>query len=89
MSDLFGFAAPSVAFRDIRSTRPTVAEQKAELALALGRLINRVPRDVQSGSVNLTREWLSARTKAAALVKSSRASVNELTAAISNMQRFK
>lgn len=87
-ADLFGYQPAARAFKDIRNTRPTVAEQKAELALQLGRLIARCPTSVANGSINLTREWMEARKKAAATAKSARASVQELTAAISNMSRF-
>jgi hypothetical protein len=89
MTDLFWHQTPPQPFKDIRSTRPSVAEQKAELALQLGRLIARCPPGIANGSINATREWVAARKQAAATAKSTRSSVQDLTAAISNMERFK
>lgn len=75
-------------FRDIPNTRQTIAEQKAELALELGRLCSLVPHSVSNGSINRTQEWLSARAAAAKTAGNKRSSVQALTAAISNMKRF-
>jgi len=75
-------------FRDIRNQRPSVAEQKAALALELGRLLTKPPASVVNGSVQKVREWQAARARAAKVAGSSRSSVPELTAAINNMRRF-
>lgn len=88
MSDLFGFEAPRRAFKDIRNQRPSVAEQKAELAMQLRTLCLRIPQTIRDGSINKVREWQVARTAALKVAASSRSSVPELTSQISNMQRF-
>jgi hypothetical protein len=44
MTDLFGFAAPRPAFVDIRNTRPSAAEEKAQLALTLNQLCRTPPQ---------------------------------------------
>lgn len=75
-------------FRDIRNQRQSVAEQKAELSLTLGRLCARVPPSIRDGSVNLVREWRATRAAASKVAGNSRSSVHDLTAAISNMQRY-
>lgn len=86
--DWVGEAPAPKAFKDIRNTRPTVAEEKAELALKLGRLCNKVPPSINGASVDGVRAWRKARDAAAKVAASKRSSVQELTAAISNMQRF-
>ena len=75
-------------FKDIRSTRPSVAEEKAAKCLELGALLKRPPAAVVNGSVNVTREWQAARAAASKVAGSSRSSVQELSAAINNMRRF-
>ncbi len=88
--DWVGAAAgePS-AFRDIRNQRASIAEEKAERALRLGRLCMSIPPAIRSGgSVNLVREWQQARSAAAKVAGNKRSSVAELDAAINNMQRF-
>lgn len=86
--DFIGGGSVPKPFRDIRNTRPTVAEEKATLCLELGRLCSAVPPRVRNGSINLTREWVAVQKKARALVGNSRASVCELTAAITSMRRY-
>jgi hypothetical protein len=88
LADLFGRVEPSAPFKDIRNTRPSAAEDKAVLVMRLGRLINTVPASVQNGSINKVRDWTTARAVAAKVAKNSRASVSELTSAISSMQRW-
>lgn len=87
-NDLFDQQGRNVQFRDIRNTRPTVAEEKATLSLELGRLCMSPPRSVVNGSIQTTRAWVEAQKSSLKMVKSSRASVQELTAAITNMRRF-
>jgi hypothetical protein len=82
-----GLPAPK-PFKDIRSTRPSAAEAKAELCLRLGRLCATVPPSVRNGSIQTVRDWKQHQEKALKLAKNARASVPELTAAISNMSRF-
>lgn len=88
MSDLFGHAQPQAQFKDIRNQRSSTAEEKAELSLRLGRLINKCPASVVNGSVQITRQWLHEREQARKLVKSPRASVNELRSAITRMEAY-
>lgn len=88
MSDLFGFSPPRPAFKDTRNTRPTVAQQKAELLLELGRLINRIPASVRDGSIQKTREWRFTREAAQKIAANSRSSVHDLTRAIGSMKPY-
>lgn len=81
-------AAPVRGWTGPNTIRPSIAEQKAELALRLGRLINTVPDSVKNGSVQVVRQWRAARDKAAKVAGSSRSSVQELESAISSMTRY-
>lgn len=76
-------------FKDVRNLRPTVAEEKAELCLRIGVLCKKPPQSVINGSVQATLEWVHAMKSAMAIAKKVRASVPELTAAVSSMERFK
>lgn len=87
MTDLFGHGAPPQPLRDIRNTRPGVAEEKAQLLLRLGRLIDTIPPGVRDGSVQRVRAWRQARADAAKVAASKRASVQELQSAINRMDR--
>lgn len=82
-----GIDAPSSP-RILGNTRPSVAEEKASLCLELGRLLNKVPASIASGSIQKTREWMEAQKAALKLVKNVRAAVPQLTSAINNMRRF-
>jgi hypothetical protein len=75
--------------KTIANQRPTVAEEKAELCLRIGVLCRKPPACVANGSIQTTREWIAAMNSAMATAKKVRASVPELTAAISSMERFK
>lgn len=86
--DWVGGGVEPRAFRDIRSTREGVAARKAALCLELGSLVNRVPASVMAAGIERTREWVAARTKAARVVGSSRASEAELSAAVASMRMF-
>jgi len=88
-NDWVGDLPPPRPFKDIRSTRPSVAEEKAQLCLELGALCHAVPAAIRDGSIDKTREWITAQKAALKIAKNSRASVQELTAAINNMRRFK
>lgn len=85
--DFFG-NSQEAPFKDIRNTRPSAAEEKANLCLELGRLCTKPPPGVVNGSVEYTRRWLAAQKDALAVAKNSRSSVARLTAAISNMRGF-
>lgn len=76
-------------FKDCKNLRPTIAEQKAELVLRIGTLCRKPPANVAHGSIQATREWVAAMKSAMAVAKKVRASVPELTAAVSSMERFK
>ena len=87
--DWVGETAAPQQFKDIRNQRPSVAEEKAEKALQLGRLCLAIPPHIKSGgSINNVRSWTMARNAAAKVAANKRASVSELSAAISNMERF-
>lgn len=86
--DLFDGAADPPPFKDIRNTRPGVSTEKAELALALGRLCLKPPPKVMAGSVDLVRRWRAAQEKGMKVLNSKRATVPDLTAAITNMRSF-
>ena len=92
-NDWVGDLPPQNPFKDIRSTRPAVAEEKAQLCLELGKLCHTVPAGINSGSIDKAREWMAAQKAAQKAARkiagNSRASVQELTAAINNMRRFK
>ena len=80
---------PQQAFRDIRNTRPSAAEEKALIALELGRPINSIPPFIKSGgTVADVRDWKKLREECAKVAKSSRASVQELRSACSRMRPF-
>lgn len=76
-------------FKDVKNLRPTIAEEKAELVLHIGTLCRKPPASVANGSIQDTREWVAAMKSAMAVAKKVRASVPELTAAVSSMERFK
>lgn len=86
--DFVGNMPPAPPFKDIRNTRPSAAEEKAALCLELGRLCQKCPASVASGSINLTRNWVAAQKQARKIVANSRSSVAELSSAISNMMSF-
>lgn len=87
--DWVGGAPPTGgAFRDIRSTRPSVAEEKAVLLYDLGQLLNRVPASVRNGSVQLVRQWKAARDSAQKVAGNSRSSVHEISAAVNRLRQF-
>jgi len=88
MTDLFGYAAPQRAFRDIRNQRPSVAEEKAALCLTLGELCRKVPLSICNGDVKSVREWRLHLDKAQKVLSSKRSSVHELTAAIAQMRSY-
>lgn len=86
--DFVGDLPPPPLFKDIRNTRSRSAEEKAELCLALSRLVKKAPASVLAGSIQTTREWHAAQKTGIAVLNNSRASVAQLTAAIANLRRF-
>lgn len=87
-ADLFGYAPPTPVFKDIRSTRESVAEEKAKLCLTLGELCRRVPSSIQNGSIDKTRAWREDCERARKVLGSKRSSVQDLTAQIAQMRSY-
>jgi len=83
-----GVAAAQKPFKDIRNTRPSVAEEKAMLLLDLGAMLKKPPDKVINGDVKISHEWVAARAAAAKIAGSSRSSSQEIRTAINNMRRF-
>lgn len=76
-------------FIDIRPQRASVAEEKACLSYSLRKYITKAPPKIATGgSVNLVREWQAARAQAAKVANNTRASVQMLRSAITNVDRF-
>lgn len=75
-------------FKDIRNTRPTVAEEKAQLLMQLGALIRTCPACVRDGSVNTVRAWRKTRDEAAKVAANSRSSSQQIRTAINSMARY-
>lgn len=79
--------APRVATQG--NTRPSIAEEKAVLALQLGELVRRrVPPKVCNGSVQTTRDYMACLEQCKKLLKKGNASVQELNSAISKLSKF-
>lgn len=87
-ADLFGHAEPSPVFKDIRPTRPSVAEKKASLALELNRLCSTPPQSLNSASVNRVRDWKVMQSAALKVLRSRSSSCMELQSAINNMRSY-
>lgn len=85
MPDLFGFETPDDRLRYARDLRPSNAETKAGLALVLGRLCNKPPEAVLSGSINKVRLWQARREKAMKVLHGARSSVQQYESAIKEM----
>lgn len=81
--------SPSLQPAKIRKKRKSVQDNKDVLIAELERLVNKCPHGILNGSIQATREWMSARAEAAKLIKNPRASVNKLNAAVSRMTAFK
>lgn len=87
-SDLFGHTAPKADFRDIRNTRPSIAEEKARLALELHRLVKVPPKSLASASVNAVRVWRAAHESACKVLASTGSSCAQLESAINSLRGF-
>lgn len=88
-TDFVGNLPPEPPRKDIRNTRPSVAEEKARLALELGRLLMAVPPEVRSGSINAVNRWKQVREAASKVAGAKRSSVQDLQYAIRSMQNWK
>jgi len=86
-SDLFGEISRPI-FQDIKNTRPSVAEEKAALALVLNKLVKAIPKSINSASVNYVRQWREANKSALKVLNSKSSSRVELQSAISNLERY-
>jgi hypothetical protein len=86
--DFIGGLPPPQGFRDIRNTRSSAAEEKAQLCLELGRLCMRPPPGVVNGGVKLTRDWVASQKQGLALARNPRASIPQLTIAVKAMRGF-
>ncbi len=75
-------------FRDIRNTRPTVAEEKAILAKQLGELSRKAPPNCLDWSVQRTREFRDACDKARKVAGAQRSSVHELRSALNSLEKY-
>jgi len=76
-------------FKDVKNLRPTIAEEKAELCLRIGVMCRKPPASVCGGTVQATQVWVDAMKRALKVAKKSKATVPELTAVLSSMERFK
>jgi hypothetical protein len=74
-------------FKDIRPQRDSVAEEKAVLCELIGERCRKPPPEIINGSVDATRDWLKRAKDAMKGVANKRASVHELTGALSRMGR--
>jgi hypothetical protein len=75
-------------FKDIRRQRDAVAEEKAVICKLIGERCRKPPDSIVNGSVNATRDWLQAAKSAMKVAGNKRASVHELTSALSLMGWF-
>jgi len=87
-ADLFGHVQPKPEFRDIRNTRPTVAEEKAALCLELSRLCRVAPKSVAQGSINTVRAFTGELSRARKVLNKKTSSANDLRGAIEGVRRF-
>ncbi|HQR98131.1 MULTISPECIES: hypothetical protein [unclassified Polaromonas] len=86
--DLFGYASPRPAFKDIGNQRDTVAEEKAILCKQLGELFRSVPKSIQSADIKKTREWMHHLEMAKKVLASSRSSRTQLQTAVDQMRSY-
>lgn len=75
-------------FKDIRNQRDAVAEEKAVLCKQIGSICNKVPKNYSQMDVIQIRSFKKDREAAMKVAGSKRSSINDLTAALSNMQRY-
>lgn len=87
-NDLFGDLIPTRVEPTYARMRPSLAEEKAELALKLGALCKKVPGFLSEASVQGVRAWLDVQKSALKMLKSPRASAHQLQSAISAMERW-
>lgn len=87
-TDLFGYAPPRPAFKDIGNQRDTVAEEKAILCKQLSELCRTVPKSIQSADIKQTREWVHHMEMAKKVLASSRSSRTQLQTAITQMRSY-
>lgn len=88
MEQLDWVGAPERKFKDIRNQRDAVAEEKAVLCKQIGSICNKVPKNYSQMDVIQIRSFKKDREAAMKVAGSKRSSINDLTAALSNMQRY-
>lgn len=86
--DLLGHEELRTEFKDIRSTRESVAARKAELLMTLGALIRKVPACVLGGSIQITQAWAADQKAAAKIAGAKAASAPDIERAIATMQSW-
>lgn len=86
--DWVGGGAEGRAFEDSPNRRPSVAEEKASLALTLGGLITKAPPFLASAGIIETRQFVAALEAARKIAGKKNASTQELRSAITNMQAW-
>lgn len=86
--DLLGHEQPRADFKDIRDTRESVAQRKAELLMRLGALIRKVPPCVLGGSIQITQQWAADQKAAAKIAGAKAASVPDIERAIATMESW-
>jgi hypothetical protein len=88
MSDLFGHVDPATPFQDIRNTRPSAAQEKANLCAELNRLCRTPPRSLNSASIQTIRGWRQTHKDALRVLQSPRSSIPQLRSAITSLQQY-
>lgn len=71
-----------------RNRRKSVQDEKDRLRSALKELTSKPPKELASASVQETRRWLEAQSKCSKLLKSERATVPQLNAAVNLMNSY-
>lgn len=87
-TDLLGETAEPAPFVDIPGAKPRIASEKATLCLKIGEMTRKPPRNVVDGSVQAVQAWMAAAVEARKTAGRRTATVPELTAAISRLERF-
>ena len=88
MADLFGFNPLQAGFVDIRNQRDSVAEEEAELCKLLNDLLHKIPKGINSASVNKVRQFKKDHARCLKVLSSRRSSRSELLGAIESMRAY-
>lgn len=87
--DWVGDAPSRRVFKDIANVRPSVAERKAELSLALRELLMRPPAADRIDSINKVRRYKQEREAVLKIASDRRSSVPVLEGAINTMLKWR